>query len=38
MGSSASKYFEIPKFFVFGEKGIFTGSTTVKAGKVGVRG
>ncbi len=26
MGSSASQYFEIPKFFVFGEKGIFTGS------------
>ena len=26
MGSSASKYFEIPKFFVFGEKGIFSGS------------
>ncbi|MCM1524691.1 MAG: hypothetical protein NC120_09570 [Ruminococcus sp.] len=26
MSSSASKYFEIPKFFVFGEKGIFSGS------------
>ena len=30
MGSSASKYFEIPKFFVFGEKGIFTGSASEK--------
>ena len=30
MGSSASKYFEIPKFFVFGEKGIFTGSAAEK--------
>lgn len=24
--SSASKYFEIPKYFVFGEKGIYSGS------------
>ena len=30
MGSSASQYFEIPKFFVFGEKGIFTGSASEK--------
>lgn len=26
MGSSASKLFEIPKFFLFGEGGIFSGS------------
>ena len=26
MGSSASQYFEIPKFFLFSEKGIFSGS------------
>jgi hypothetical protein len=26
MGSSASKYFEIPKFFVFSKKGRFAGS------------
>ncbi len=26
--SSASKYFEIPKYFVFGEKGIFSGSAS----------
>ncbi len=30
MGSSASKYFEIPKYFVFGEKGIFSGSASEK--------
>lgn len=30
MGSSASVYFEIPKFFVFGEKGIFSGSASEK--------
>lgn len=28
MGSSASKYFEIPKFFVFSEKGVFAGSAS----------
>lgn len=28
--SSASKYFEIPKFFVFGEKGIYSGSAAEK--------
>lgn len=30
MRSSASEYFEIPKFFVFGEKGIFSGSAAEK--------
>lgn len=28
MGSSASQYFEIPKYFVFSEKGIFAGSAS----------
>lgn len=27
-GSSASRYFEIPKYFVFSQKGIFTGSAS----------
>lgn len=27
-GSSASQYFEIPKYFVFSQKGIFTGSAS----------
>ena len=30
MGSSASKYFEIPKFFLFSEKGIYSGSAEEK--------
>ena len=30
MGSSASKFFEIPKYFLFSEKGIYSGSAEEK--------